>query len=123
MNSCNALIEISLQLIWSHERKWHKQENSKYISNIRNCLKIREESKRLILEKQVFAKKLKQLTWNRMKVHLKGINGLKNNYIVYNYQIKKRSKEEQRMIDLILELRRSQKREIKKRSLDDSIDP
>lgn len=37
----------------------------------------------------MFAKKLKMITWDRMDVHLKAINGLKNNYIIYNYQLRK----------------------------------
>lgn len=53
------------------------------------CKKIVEESKKKILHNEVHAKKLKEITWDRMDVHLSAINGLKNNYIVYNYQIRK----------------------------------
>lgn len=79
------------------------------------CLRIREESKRKILHNEVYAKKLKQITWDRMEVHLKAINGLKNNYIVYNYQLRKISKEERRRVQLVLQLRKAQRREQKKR--------
>ncbi len=61
------------------------------------------------------AKKLKQITWDRMDIHLKAVNGLKNNFIVFNYQLRKISKEEKRRLEIIFDLRRAQKREIKKR--------
>jgi hypothetical protein len=51
-----------------------------------------------------------------MDVHLSAINGLKNNFIVYNYQIRKMSALEKRKIKLILDLRRAQKRQEKKRT-------
>lgn len=51
-----------------------------------------------------------------MEVHLKAINGLKNNFIVYNYQLRKIPKEERRKIKLVLDLRKAQKRQMKKRS-------
>lgn len=50
-----------------------------------------DESKKRILHNEVYAKKLKEITWDRMDVHLSAINGLKNNFIVYNYQIRKMS--------------------------------
>jgi len=61
------------------------------------------------------AKKLKQITWDRMDIHLKAVNGLKNNFIVFNYQLRKINKEEKRRLEIIFDLRRAQKREIKKR--------
>lgn len=79
-------------------------------------MKIREESKKKIYFNEVYAKKLKQISWDRMDIHLKAINGLKNNYIVYNYQIRKTSKEEKRRIKVITDLRKLQKIETKKRS-------
>ena len=59
-------------------------------------------------------KKLKQITWDRMNIHLKGINGLKNNFVLFNYQLRKIGKEESRLLDIIFDLRRAQKREHKK---------
>ena len=59
-------------------------------------------------------KKLKQITWDRMNIHLKGINGLKNNFMIFNYQLKKISKEEKRILDIVFDLRRAQKKEAKK---------
>lgn len=49
-----------------------------------------------------------------MQVHLSATNGLKNHFIVYNYQLKKISAVQKRRVKLILELRRSQKHEEKK---------
>jgi hypothetical protein len=54
---------------------------------------------------------LKEITWDRMDVHLSAINGLKNNYVVYNYLIRKVSELEKRKIKLILDLRKAQKRQ------------
>lgn len=45
-----------------------------------------------------------------MDVHLSAINGLKNNYVVYNYQVRKISAVQKRKIKLIIDLRRAQKR-------------
>lgn len=50
-----------------------------------------------------------------MQEHLRAINGLKNNYIVYNYQIRKIGYEERRKLQVVLDLRRNQIRELKKR--------
>ena len=82
------------------------------------CLKIREQSRQKNLTNEVLAKKLKQITWDRMQTHLKGVNGLKNNYVVFNYQLRKVSKEEKRILQLVFDLRRAQKKEEKKRNPD-----
>lgn len=50
-----------------------------------------------------------------MDIHLKGINGLKNNFVVFNYQLRKISKEEKRILQIIFDLRRAQKKQQKKR--------
>lgn len=75
-----------------------------------------------ILRNEVLAKKLKQITWDRMEVQLKAINGLKNNFIVFNYQLRKISREEKRMLQIVFELRRAQRRELKKRASDLAYD-
>jgi hypothetical protein len=62
----------------------------------------------------VLTKQLKQLTWDRMNIHLKAINGLKNNFIIFNYQLKKVGKEDKRMLKIIFDLRRAQKKELRK---------
>lgn len=43
-----------------------------------------------------------------MQEHLRGINGLKNNYLVYNYQIRKITSDEKRKLKIILDLRKMQ---------------
>lgn len=43
-----------------------------------------------------------------MQEHLRAINGLKNNYIVYNYQIRKIGYEERRKLQVVLDLRKNQ---------------
>ena len=50
-----------------------------------------------------------------MDIHLKGINGLKNNFVIFNYQLRKISKEEKRILQIIFDLRRAQKKQQKKR--------
>lgn len=57
-----------------------------------------------------------------MQEHLRAINGIKNNYIVYNYQIKKQTSDERRKLQLVLDLRRNQIKEIKKRGTKQIID-
>ena len=49
-----------------------------------------------------------------MNIHLKAINGLKNNFIIFNYQLRKVGKEEKRMLQIVFDLRRIQKRELRK---------
>jgi hypothetical protein len=49
-----------------------------------------------------------------MHVHLKAINGLKNNYLAFNYQLRRVGREERRALQLVLDLRRAQKKELKK---------
>lgn len=46
---------------------------------------------------------------------MKGINGLKNNFIIFNYHMRKISKEDKRRLQIIFDLRRAQKKEVKKR--------
>jgi hypothetical protein len=47
-------------------------------------------------------------------VHLKAVNGLKNSFIVFNYQLRRISKEEKRTLQMIFDLRRAQRKEQKK---------
>ena len=76
---------------------------------------MREESRKLNLKNEMLSIKLKEKTWDHMEVQLKGINGLKANVLVYNYQIRKRTEKEMRTIKLILDLRRSNLKELKER--------
>jgi hypothetical protein len=43
-----------------------------------------------------------------MQEHLRAINGIKNNYIVYNYQIRKITSDDKRKLQLIMDLRKNQ---------------
>ena len=51
-----------------------------------------------------------------MEVQLKAVNGLKNNFVVFNYQLRKISKEEKRTLQILFDLRRAQKKEQKRRN-------
>lgn len=75
-----------------------------------------------MLYNEVYRNKLKEITWDTMQEHLRAINGIKNNYIVYNYQIKKQTSDERRKLQLVLDLRRNQIKEIKKRGTKQIID-
>lgn len=55
-------------------------------------------------------------------MQLKAINGLKNNFIVFNYQLRKISREEKRMLQIVFDLRRAQRKELKKRTSELSYD-
>ena len=55
-----------------------------------------------------------------MDVHLSAINGLKNKYIVYNFQMRKISVVEKRTIKFIIELRRAQKNQDKRKKMKNS---
>lgn len=46
-----------------------------------------------------------------MAVQLKGINGLKSNFLVYNFHIRHRTAEEERRLKMIKDLRRIEIRE------------
>ena len=58
-----------------------------------------------------------------MVEHLRGINGLKNNFLVYNYQIRKIRKAEKRTLQFVLDLRRNQVKELKSRKGNEILDP
>ena len=45
-----------------------------------------------------------------MNIHLRAINGLKNNFMIFNYQLRKIGKEEKRTLDIVFDLRRAQKK-------------
>lgn len=83
---------------------------------LENRERIKKESNRNVLLNEVYRNKLKQITWDQMQEYLRAINGLKNNYLVYNYQIRKISNEEKRKLKLILDLRKLQIKESKKRN-------
>ena len=72
---------------------------------------------------EVYKKKLQELTWDQMVEHLRGINGLKNNFLVYNYQIRKIRKAEKRTLQFVLDLRRNQVKELKSRKGNEILDP
>jgi hypothetical protein len=57
-----------------------------------------------------------------MEVQLKAVNGLKNNFIVFNYQLRKISKEDKRTLQILFDLRRAQKKEQKRRTTENSYD-
>ena len=57
--------------------------------------KIRREAKREILRQEIIHKRIKKEAWDSMEIHLKAINGIKSNLLVYNYQIKTKTPEEE----------------------------
>lgn len=87
-----------------------------------NCEKIKKESLKKVLTNEVYRSKLKEITWDTMQEHLKAINGIKNKYIVYNYQIRKLTYEQRRKLQIIMDLRRNQIRELKKRQTQAGFD-
>lgn len=42
-----------------------------------------------------------------MEIQLRGINGLRANVLVYNYQIRRRTDKEIRLVKIILDIRRN----------------
>ncbi|EAR97028.3 hypothetical protein TTHERM_00196190 (macronuclear) [Tetrahymena thermophila SB210] len=76
---------------------------------------IKETAKRENLKQEIIHSKIKEKTWDQMAVQLKGINGLKSKYLVYNYHIRKRTADEERKLKIVKDLRRIEIREQKAR--------
>jgi len=57
---------------------------------------LKENAKKAILKEEMLHKKIKERTWDTMDIQLKAINGLRENYLVYNYNVRKRQPEELR---------------------------
>ena len=53
------------------------------------------------MRQEILHKRIKEKTWDMMEVHLRAINGINTNLIVYNYHLMKRSPEELRMYGII----------------------
>lgn len=82
---------------------------------LQKCEEMRLQSQRNNLRREILANRIKEKTWNKMEVQLKAINGLKTNFLVYNYQVRNRLPEEERKVALVLEIRRQNLRELKLR--------
>jgi hypothetical protein len=54
-------------------------------------LLLREQVKRENFRQEILYKLIKERTWDNMEVHLRGVNGLNSNILVYNYHIRIRS--------------------------------
>ena len=59
-------------------------------------MELRENAKKEVYKQELLHKRIKERTWDTMDVQLKAINGLRENYLVYNYNIRKRQPEELR---------------------------
>lgn len=56
-------------------------------------------------------KKLKERTWDKMVVQLKAINGLDQNFLVYNYHVRDKTAEEKKRLTWVRDFRRLEIRE------------
>lgn len=74
--------------------------SDKLKQNLREDCEI--DKKKLELEFQ----KIKEATWDQMLTHLKSVNGIQTETIVFNYHIKSVEEKEKLFIDKIIDLRR-----------------
>ncbi|KRX02904.1 WD40-repeat-containing domain [Pseudocohnilembus persalinus] len=79
------------------------------------CEKIRENAQKENYKQEILHNRLLEKTWNTMKTHLKAINGLDTNIIVYNYHIRQRSEKELQQLKWIQNLRKIELKEQKLR--------
>lgn len=59
-------------------------------------MELKDQAKKEIYKQEIIHKRIKERTWDTMDAQLKAINGLRENYLVYNYNIRKRGPEELR---------------------------
>jgi hypothetical protein len=57
---------------------------------------MKAEAQRENYKNEILYQKIKENTYDKMEVHLKGLVGLQSNTIVYNFQIRKRTEAEKR---------------------------
>lgn len=67
---------------------------------------MKEQAQKQIQVQQKIFNKIKEYTFDKMANHLKAINGIKENIIVYNYQIKKTTDKENNQLMKIQQLRK-----------------
>lgn len=72
---------------------------------------MKNEAQREIYKNEILYNKIKDKTWNQMETHLKALVGLTSNTIVFNYNIRKRTEEELRKLQLVLDLREMERKE------------
>ena len=61
-------------------------------------MELKENAKKEIFKQEIIHKRIKERTWDTMDSQLKAINGLRENYLIYNYNIRKRPAEELRRL-------------------------
>jgi len=66
------------------------------ISIFSKKIELKEKAKKEIIKQEIIHKRIKERTWDTMDSQLKAINGLRENYLLYNYNIRKRPAEELR---------------------------
>ncbi|EGR30550.1 hypothetical protein IMG5_129360, partial [Ichthyophthirius multifiliis] len=76
---------------------------------------LKSLAKRENYKQEILHQKIKEKTWDTMKVQLKGINGLKSNQLLYNFHIRNRTEEELQQLKFVKEFRRLEIREKKQR--------
>lgn len=55
---------------------------------------LRENAKKEIYKQELIHKRIKEKTWDTMDFQLRAINGLREQYLLYNYNIRKRGQDE-----------------------------
>eukprot|EP00828_Plagiopyla_frontata_P042912 TRINITY_DN6551_c0_g1_i9.p1 TRINITY_DN6551_c0_g1~~TRINITY_DN6551_c0_g1_i9.p1 ORF type:complete len:828 (-),score=112.12 TRINITY_DN6551_c0_g1_i9:145-2628(-) len=81
----------------------------------RQKAQLRENAKRQVISLELRHQKIKKTTWDNMDTQLQCINGLRENIILYNFHINKRSAVELKRLHLMLELRRVEIKELRQR--------
>ena len=69
-------------------------------------IQMREDCEIEMAKQDIEFEKIKAATWNNMVVHLKSVNGLQNEIIVFNYHMRKEDVKEKMLINKIIDLRK-----------------
>lgn len=68
--------------------------------------RLKQQANQQIEIQQKIFSRIKEQTYDQMEVHLKAINGVRDNIIVYNYQVKKQSPTEKNHLNKVLQMRK-----------------
>jgi len=75
------------------------------------CEDIRMDADKQVLKLQLIRDKVQQMTWDKMEVPSKAVKSIKADTLIFNYSVRKKTPEEEKLIQQILSFRKAELKE------------
>lgn len=75
------------------------------------CEDIRKDAEKEMLRLELLKERVKQITWDKMEVQSKAVRSVKGDTLVFNYSLRKKTPEESRRLQQIINFRKNELRE------------